>query len=285
MPVIALIPGTTVPITTRSGTVQLEVRVDGALKGIETSEGPWREVQYLADYATSDDVMDALKGLVGSSGGTGGVITFPGAHRYPGNPNLRCMNVRAEGLGKYAPDAKLITYEFAVITARYAVPQWDMDGSLFQHNFGGTQAVPYSSCSVKGYTEKIPVPRANVTDPDGNNPATAFDLEVPVLNMVFVRKNFPYMPFQLLAPFVGKINTSTFWGQPRGTIKFDDFDTDLEPDADGNLTQRLEMRFKWRPFDWNKRPSGADLVPVLYTDVHGNNEYTYIEFNAFPFVF
>jgi hypothetical protein len=93
------------------------------------------------------------------------------------------------------------------------------------------------------------------------------------------------MPFQLLAPFVGKINTSTFWGQPRGTIKFDDFDTDLEPDADGNLTQRLEMRFKWRPFDWNKRPSGADLVPVLYTDVHGNNEYTYIEFNAFPFVF
>jgi hypothetical protein len=279
MPIIPMVPGTTIQVNG----ITCEVLADGASKGIEDGSGPWREVIYQCNYSDSDNLCDSLKGIGGVVGGAGGARIRPLAHAYPNNVNLRCSSVRAIGVGPAGPDPKLITYPtgYAHVTALYKPPTWDSLGQDYLNAFNG-QPVPFAEMRIRGYTESIPIPRAALKNAGGDQPAIAMHKKVAMKQYIYVLHYVPYLPETTLDALMGKVNTAAFWGKARGHILFDDYDTDVTKDSDGNTTQRVEMRLTYRiPAEFNEVPKAGGIGWELLdsADASGATLYEYADFS------
>jgi hypothetical protein len=277
MPIIPIQTGVTITVNG----VNARVVADGASKGIEEGSGPWREVIYEVNYAESDTFCDSLKGIGGVVGGAGGARIRPLAHRYPNNVNLHCASVRAVGIGPARPDPKLISFDYAHVTALYKPPTWDALGQDFLNSFNG-QAVPFAEMRVRGYTESVPIPRAALKNPGGDPPSIAMHKKVAMKQYSFTLHYVPYLPEGVLDALMGKVNAAAFWGKPRGHVLFDDYDTDVTKDSDGNTTQRVEMRLTYRiPAEFNEVPKAGGIGWELLdsADASGDTLYEYADFS------
>jgi hypothetical protein len=277
MPIIPMQPGVTISV---NGIV-CQIIADGASKGIEDGSGPYREVVYQCNYSDSDNLCDSLKGIGGVVGGAGGARIRPLAHGYPGNERLRCSSVRAIGVGPAGPDVKLLTFPYAHVTATYRVPVWDSLGQDFLNSFGG-QAVPFAEMRVRGYTENVPIPRTALKNPGGDAPSITMHKKVAMKQYIFVINYLPYLPEGILDPLMGKVNAAAFWFVPRGRLLFDEWDSDITIDSDGNTNQRVEMRLTRRlPAEFNEVPTSTGIGWELLDSANGSGDtlYEYADFS------
>jgi hypothetical protein len=100
----------------------------------------------------------------------------------------------------------------------------------------------------------------------------------------------PYLPWQAVQPFIGKINNSAVLGCARGTLLFEGMDTKITPMPNGLFGQNATLKFAWNAglagyggggaagADWNIFPLKAGGYDVI-VDGAGNNLYAYAEFS------
>ena len=282
------ITGPTITLTNANGTATAMVLVDGTSKQINAGVGPEREVQYLCPWDTSDVFMDCLIGTRGISGGIGGAAIFPVFHAYPGNTNILCYRCHAVGIGIPGPDTiagKLIRFSglngglgYAKITAAYKRPVFDYYGTDTLNSFGG-QPMLFAEYRQRGSTEGIPIPRNVLTLPSGDPSPVSVKYEMPVKEYMLRLHYRAWNPETVLDPFLAKTNLNPFWGKAKGTVRLSDYDADLTIDGGGNMNQIVEMRFLWRPIDWNYLPDDGTLTFDLATDSLANVQYPYIDFS------
>lgn len=100
----------------------------------------------------------------------------------------------------------------------------------------------------------------------------------------------PYLPWQLVQPYVGKINSATTLGCGVGTLLLEGMTTVIGPQPDGTLGQNLALKFAFNPdptstgtqgLDWNSFPLPDGSGYSKITSVSGSKRpYTYADFSA-----
>lgn len=86
------------------------------------------------------------------------------------------------------------------------------------------------------------------------------DMAVPSTEAKLILKfpRIPYLPWQLVAPFVGKVNQAVIFGTAVGALLLDGMDTDVTPQPDGSIQQKLVLEFSVNlPADPGAGGSGA----------------------------
>jgi hypothetical protein len=256
--------------------------------------GPWRQIQYRVDtWEDADLFIDGLFDRIIYTLGPGSVFSYPWPHPYPGNENLVALDAEAQAIGPPRPrdGVDLVSCDYAVITVLYGVPDYDVFGLDTWNSFPGPVG-PFSHDQVRGYAAPYSLPPAALKQqaepPDPNNPDAGGDVGDPipesfpvmVPHQEYTRTLYgvPYFYDVVLKSLVGRINHATFFGHARGTLRFDDYDVDVERLSDGTRAQRYTMRFIWRPMDWNRIPEGPPIRWTLVDDGFGNKPYAYANF-------
>jgi hypothetical protein len=97
----------------------------------------------------------------------------------------------------------------------------------------------------------------------------------------------PYLPWQAVQPYVGKVNNSTILACGRGTLLLEGMGTKITPMPNGQFGQNATLKFAWNPdptgtsfqgMDWNNFPIRGTGAFDIIVDGSGNNPYKYAEF-------
>jgi hypothetical protein len=98
------------------------------------------------------------------------------------------------------------------------------------------------------------------------------------------------LPWQLVQPYIGKINNSQILACARGTLLLEGLGTKFVPKPDGDFGQNATLKFAWNPdptgssiqgMDWNYFPirgSGGAYDKIVAADGSGRTPYSYAEF-------
>jgi hypothetical protein len=96
------------------------------------------------------------------------------------------------------------------------------------------------------------------------------DMPVPETEAILVLKfpRVPYLPWELVAPFCGKVNQDPLLGCATGALMLEGLDTEIRPQPDGSLGQSAVLEFSVNlpadpntggagavGTDWNKQPT------------------------------
>jgi hypothetical protein len=96
------------------------------------------------------------------------------------------------------------------------------------------------------------------------------DMPVPETEAILVLKfpRVPYLPWQLVAPYCGKVNSEAMLGVAAGALMLEGLDTEVRPQPDGSLGQAVVLEFSVNlpadpgaggagavGTDWNKQPT------------------------------
>ena len=100
----------------------------------------------------------------------------------------------------------------------------------------------------------------------------------------------PYLPWQLIQPYVGKINASPILQCAMGTLLLEGSTTVIAPQPDGTLGQNLALKFAFNPdptsvgtqgMDWNSFPLPDGSGYSKITSTSGSmRPYTYANFGT-----
>jgi hypothetical protein len=97
----------------------------------------------------------------------------------------------------------------------------------------------------------------------------------------------PYLPWQLVQPYVGKINKTPVLACARGALLLEGMGTKYTPKPDGDFGQNVTLKFAWNPdptgtttqgMDWNAFPIRGTGAFDIIVDGSGKNPYSYAEF-------
>lgn len=275
-----------ITISTTAGSVTLKESFDGYEAGIDL-DGPYINKQYLAP--TWDSVfpsINALRGTVSVSGGSGGIVTRSIPHQCPESTNLYCLDARCVPLAEVdAKDSGRPGFRLPIISCSYRVPKYEIQNSddpaginSFTNDSNPGSPYTYAMMSIDFATEVIPVPGAayKFTSPTLRTNVSVIKT-VGTAKIVFVRKYVPYLPFVNITQYMNKVNLGTFLGQPEGQIKFTNLRTRREYLSDGTRANEIELHFDWREYDHNKFMRDDDgTFDFLYTDT-SHTMYNYID--------
>jgi hypothetical protein len=294
--------------------IAAKVLWDEYQEGIDES-GPWREIGYRVGtprddpaYVLSgtgsggdqvDRYLDKLRGSATSSTGAGlaAIVAYPGPHRYPGNPNLYCLNASARPNTALRPDpVKVVNSDLWHIRARYGIPQANNGAYLdvageFPEMFIDGYARPWASLTREDLIEEVPVKvdglqfRTVTT----STPSGGYNIRIPVREYVYTRSQIPDAGLfeYVCQQFEGKLNNAVMWanpgtgftGFPIGTMLFDRFRFWPEMGPNGVTYFVFELVYKARRFDWNaKNVEGTvnfDIVEdASHNTFHGYGDIT-----------
>jgi hypothetical protein len=131
------------------------------------------------------------------------------------------------------------------------------------------------------------------------------DMAMPETEAVLVLKfpRVPYLPWTLVAPYMGKLNAAPMLGATTGALILDGMDTELRPQPDGSMGQAVVLEFVCNlpgdpqagtsgavGTDWNMQPTGdgtgawdfvvdqssGSVTPIGYADFR--DIFNYLQF-------
>jgi hypothetical protein len=241
--------------------------------GIDES-GPGRTVTYKIPGDRATVFVDSIKGI---GNYTGSVHSYPSPHQYPNNTNLRCVRAGLhEFRGAKRPDPQLMRAKYSLIRADYAVIPFSADGLDYSALFG--MAVPWTKVDIDIGTEDYDVPDTTTADGDLIRHAT---VTLPVVTYAFRRTMIPNLVAYktIAAGLSGTICDDVFFGEARGTVKFETFGMREDQDPSGRRVFEFALMLKWRPEDWNKIPSPGKFQSWTFNiDADGHMKYAYESF-------
>lgn len=93
---------------------------------------------------------------------------------------------------------------------------------------------------------------------------------VPECRITLTWPWIPYLPWQIVQPYIGSINLSAMCGCEAETLLLENFDTKNKPTTQGIMGQELTLEFAWQSYSWNKVPKQG--TPVLVKRADGSTD-------------
>lgn len=99
----------------------------------------------------------------------------------------------------------------------------------------------------------------------------------------------PLLPWQLIQPYVNKINNTAILNCAKGSLLLEGMTTIITPSPDGSIAQNLGLKFAFNPdptgnsatgMDWNSFPvpDGSGYALIAAAGGGGQTPYNYVEF-------
>jgi hypothetical protein len=107
-----------------------------------------------------------------------------------------------------------------------------------------------------------------------------FGVVIPESNLVLSFPRIPYLPWQLVQPFIGSLNDATMLGCAKGTLMLTGMDTKEVATSQG-LGQSLQLEYAFNSLgDWNMLPKPDGTYALVYklggTNTDANRIYKYM---------
>lgn len=95
------------------------------------------------------------------------------------------------------------------------------------------------------------------------------DVAVPTMEAELVLKfpHVPYLPWQMLAPYVNKVNSTALLNCPAETLLLEAPDTTAKAVLNGTITaieQAVTLKFLYNPDGWNKLPRADGTLDTIH---------------------
>jgi len=266
-------------IATAIGNVTLKENYDNYRKGIDAQRGPWVSKTYWIQdgWQYTDAVANAMMGAVGATGTT--TLRVP-PHQCPESPNLFATSVEIIGDAvNPTMDSGRPQFHSALIQVQYTLPTWNplpVPATVDVPQADGSSAYTYCTTSLRISSEAVQAPwGAYKYSSDGLAIKTPYTIDVAVADFVISRPYVVRLDLPLLLGKVQRLNDRTFFGQPRGQIKYVGADTRTTFSSDGTKTITLDLQFKWRERDWNQIPRPDSSAWDKVKDGGGVYRYVY----------
>lgn len=252
-------------------------------KGVD-EQGPYFNVEYLFDnWADSDNVMYSL---LGKTTYIAGSVVKGGPHQHPLNPNLYCRAAEVvEGYGQPILNTNGLPNYTGGFKVRATYRMGTLDGQINPsddpNNFNQidpTTPLLWCTQEIDHETEVITVPNHSYKWSTGLIANIPIKVEIGLTIMKLTFHQLPYMPMGVARNLRGRINSKTFLGASKGTVRFRGATTIRDFSSDGTVVQKVAMTFVERDYDWNYylRPDsftwdtindGAGNHPFMYADL------------------
>jgi hypothetical protein len=102
-------------------------------------------------------------------------------------------------------------------------------------------------------------------------------VRVPISTWRITRHQFPNLPYAKVMAMIGQTNSTTFLGQTKGLVLFDNCRTKQVMTAQGTRCQGWEMLFKVKTLDWNRALRPDKIQWDFLTDSSGNMLYQQVD--------
>jgi hypothetical protein len=258
----------------------------------DTRSGYHATVPYLVEWGDAFTFADEIFGS--SNAQTVGPITFTLPHRFPAaTADLYANKFTIEpsghnglSVGSMKGLAPGENFTHAIVRVEYGPPEAmqqpsDDDNNLQQLDKDN----PITRCkqSVKT-TAKMETKKAGTYLFSGGVHPLKGDIAVPVpesrLSLSF--PDVPYLPWKLIKPYIGKVNSIAMLECAKGELLLEDFSTEITATSQG-LAQQVTLEFAVGPYgDWNLIPNKSGNPTLVYrngfSDADANRIYRYVDF-------
>jgi hypothetical protein len=239
--------------------VPYKVVTDSFRENWPTDKGLQATVTYRCDWGDRFALMQDLRGGYRAGARTFGQFTIP--HQYPPLPYLYCTEiteVKGEGLLKDLPGAttKWAPFKKAVVTARYAPPEYNLTGSDQSQSIDPQNDPPTIFCRmrVKASAAFRTLPKGKLKfKTSGKSVGESVGKPEAQSEISLEFPHVPFNPYVILKPFLGMINSVAMFGHGQGEILFAAIDTDTGTFANGGTAdQSCSLAFLGREVSWRK---------------------------------
>jgi hypothetical protein len=268
-----------ITLFTTLGPILVKEMFEGYEAGVDIQRGPFINKKYLCpSWASAFAVVNALSG-----GGP-----RPVQHACPESPNLRCVSAVLRPRGEYdIRDSGRPQFNMPVIDATYAVPTWEAlvtDDPTASQSFPNAaepgQPYLFMEQSIKWGKEILKLPKRAYKFADGTVSDTPVHISIATAKFVLIRRWQETLPYGNVGAYMSTLNTSTFLGQPKGLILFDDAETRKQFQSDGTRSQEVAYTYLWRVVDHNMALRDDTGAFDLLINSSGGNPYSYTDLNA-----
>ena len=225
-----------------------------------TRDGPTATVTVLAPY---DEAIRFGQTQVGGVRTILGIPIFFIGAAYARIPGLFCNSAKIKPLGSY--DADNLDFSVARLTLTFGKLDQQQDDE-------SAEEIGDVSYSVSGQELVLPRTVFKTGSPGGDPLGDDGPLPIKIIPQIELTVSFKFKPeldASEWADFVGKVNSSTFYGHGSETVMFNNVNTKRSLSSDGTSVWQHDYKFTVQPNGWNKywQPSPGqwvDLYPKQY---------------------
>jgi hypothetical protein len=183
----------------------------------------------------------------------------------------------------------------ALVTAEFSTPDAIQQAGDDPNNLNQLDpSNPITACeqSIQQTAKVITRKGAAFTYASGSFSGKPVPGEIPLLQpevrLILKFPRIPMLPWQLLQPFVGKINSSPILNCATGSLLLEECPTVVTPGSDGSLQQNLGLSFQFNPdptgtssmgVSWNVFPCPDGTYAPIQSAAGGNGPYTSANFS------
>lgn len=272
----------------------------------DTRSGYRATVPYLVAWSDAFVFADEVMGA--TSAVTVGAVAWRLPYRFPAaTANLYATRFRIQPVGADGTTGHALKglypgefFTHALVTVEFETPevmhtQSDDRGSL--HQLDPNNPITMCEQSVRAGGKMETRKSGSYIYDDDSKPVPG-DFAVPTSETKLVLRfpRVPYLPWQLIRPYLNKVNSVETLGVGAGELLLEDMDTAVQPDPSG-IKQVLQLTFAVSPtpgVTWNHlpKPDGTNVLVRVKADsgsgsprrIYGTadfreifNEITYVE--------
>lgn len=260
------------------------------LSGGCDDQGEWERKMYLVPWIERSHFIQEIEGKSRYSGGRAGQWITNVPYTLPDNPRLYAREVTFEPEGQLLANVIPIAFTHAKFTVVFRQPSFNYSPGDDPENLSSLDPddpLVFATQELDFAKEWMSIPNSSCKfKSDGKFLNSPINRSVTVVSMQITWHKFPVVPMPLVQLYCDSVNNAKFLGCEKGTVMFEGARTTREASADGSVTQKVTMNFKWRQFDWNKslRDDGFTwdlVVDKGYTtgDPAGFVTYVYRDFS------
>lgn len=250
--------------------------------GIEeggTLESPEATVGFKVAWSDRINFMNFVCGT--TLGGPGAIVrTLPA--QYPPSPNMYATReFRIQPLGKLQTLNNWVTYPYALVSIKFAIPHYDFDGST------DASGKPWTTTSFDVGGEFLTLPDSAYKFTGGIPANGSVGKVIPQISITMKKHWMPYLPVAEMFNLVGTVNNAPVnlgnFVAPTETLLFLGGTNSREADTAGGVSQEVDYKMTYRPISWNKflHPNGTSGFQYLF-DGGGNKVYSLGDFTTLP---
>lgn len=191
------------------------------------------------------------------------------AYALPASPNLLAENFECEPIGQ--KDGGPWTNEglspgeaftYARINVEFTIPEWNPLGST---SFQLDPANPQSYCEVEvDNSAKVETEKGAGYEFDDGTPLVGDVGRVVVeTRLTLTFPELSSLPWQLIRPYLGKLNDSALLDCPTGTMILEGAKIKFEPGPTGVRNQSVQLIFLYQDYDWNMKPRKNGVLALV----------------------
>jgi hypothetical protein len=270
-------------------TVSYKVMHDGYTVSGDVRSGYRAHVKYLMAWSDAFTFADQIFGLTQAT--TVGPITWTLPYRFPvTNANLyaNAFSIAPCGAsGTAVPNKGLAPGEFfthAMVTVEFGTPSYTQSVSVDDpknlQQLDPNNPITMCEQSVKIVGKMETRRSGSYLFASTAKPVVGdFAVMVPEAVLALSFPRIPYLPWQLIQPFIGTLNDAAMLGCAKGTLLLTGMDTKEVATSQG-LGQALQLEYGFSSLgDWNLLPDSNGVLRMTYkkgtSDADANRIYAY----------